>query len=177
MSKNIVESLYRATLNEMALGEMSLQSPARMIKSHISYSNKYSISDVENIISKAFDHVYFHGEDSSRYARAIRSISDILLSDFEEDFEEYINMDIEDSDDEQEFDKEFMSHYYKYVVAFKKFYDDCKVECKGADKVRDKDYLVLRNSARYAYTNLDNGIKNFIETNHPEWSDLLNFYK
>jgi hypothetical protein len=174
---NIVESLYRTTLNEMALGEMSLQNPARIIKSHISYSNKYSIQDVEKIVSKAFDDVYFHDNNAVKYSRAIKSISNILLSDFEADFEEYINMNEDDIDEfgtEEDAYKEIMGHYYKYVDIFNNFYNDCKIESKGSD---DKNYIELRNSARYAYNNLDKGIKNFIKTYHPEWSDMLNFYK
>lgn len=154
----IVESLYgKYALNEMALGEMSLQRPARTIEKHISYNNKYSIQDIQNLTNLAFEKVYNDNYPHERFSRTIKSIASILLSDFENDIDEWsMREGLTDSEA-----KEIINHYNKYVIEFKNFYDKCESECSIDPS--DKDFIQLRDSAKFAYEEMYNGMRSFLD--------------
>ncbi len=84
----VLESVYNS-LNEMAMDEMALQKPAKLIKKHIEYSNKYSLNDVKKVVDMSFEKIFEEGDSSKKYDRTIKSISSILLSDFETGFYEF----------------------------------------------------------------------------------------
>ena len=152
------KSLYeKYDLNEMALGEMSLQSPARTIKNHISYNNKYSIQDIQNLMNLAFEKVYNDNYPHERFSRTIKSIASILLSDFENDIDEWsMREGLTDSEA-----KEIINHYNKYVIEFKNFYDKCESECSIDPS--DKDFIQLRDAAKFAYEEMYNGMRSFLD--------------
>ncbi len=161
------DKFNESLLGEMALGEMSLQSPAKSIKQHIEYSNKYSVTDVQKLFNLSANKVFNDNYPYERFSRVINSIANILLSDFESDIDEWgMNFGLEDNEA-----KEIIDHYMKYVNIFNSFYDECENECLIVDG--DKDFIGLRDSVKSSYELLYNGMKNFIVKEYPMFKKLL----
>ena len=179
----VLESVYNS-LNEMAMDEMALQKPARLIKKHLEYSNKYSLNDVKKLLDLSFEKIFEEGASSKKYDRTIKSISSILLSDFETDFYEFAEDIVFDVDENEakEIVNEILNHYYEYANIFKEFYNKCTEKFQDLIKnphinPDDEDYKSIIRAAKYAYNQLIKGMKKYVKDQYPKLIDEYDLFK
>lgn len=161
-SKYLFESMK---LDEMAMYEMSVQRPATIEKTHIKYSNKYKISEVKKLATLALNHA-LQNDGNNKYAKLLKSLPDILLTDFETDFDSYLNA---MSDEEKDLlggadsvKLELVKHYVKYSDIFKALGVRC-MNILNTD-ANDNEYVrELMHNALKGTTTLYDGIDNYLQ--------------
>ena len=152
-------------LDEMAMYEMSVQRPATIEKSHIKYSNKYKISEVKKLATLALNQA-LQNKGNNKYAKLLKSLPDILLTDFEADFDSYLNT-MSDTDKDllggaDSVKLDLVKHYVKYSNIFKSLGVRC-MNILDTD-ANDNEYVrELMHNALKGTTTLYDGIDNYLQ--------------